>query len=133
MADEKLITAAQLRNTANRVDDEMDALDAKNADIAKRYDMNLAASGWALDGENAVYVYTYNIAGVTAEHRADAVLDDISAKLAAGFGMYPTTETVTNGVVFKSKKLPESNLTGQIYITESVAAAAAASVEQEGN
>ena len=134
MAEKNLITTSHMRSMAERVDDELETLDSKNADVTKRYSLTLAAVGWALDEENAVYVYTCAIPGITTEDRADAVLDCSSAQLAARFGMYPTTETVTGGVIFKSRKIPEGDLSGQLYITESMAAGAApASVEQEGN
>ena len=124
MANENLTKLSHLEMMGERVNEEMEKLDDKNADVPVRLDLILAAASWVLSDDGAVYVYTYPVTGITPNHRADAILDDASSWRAARFGVHPTTETVTGGVVFKSRTPPASDLTGQLYISESVAYAA---------
>ena len=135
MADENLTNVGHLKTLGNRVKNEMEKIDDKNADVPVRLDLTLAAANWVLSEDGATYVYTFPLAGITPSHRADAVLDWASASKAAGFGVCPTNETVTGGVVFKSKQIPDSDLAGQLYISESLPSSSVttASEEQEGN
>lgn len=134
MADDNLTNVGHLKTLGNRVEEEIQKIDEKNADVPVRLDLTLAAANWTLSSDGVTYVYTFPLAGITPSHRADAVLDCVSASKAAGFGVYPTTETVTGGVVFKSKKIPDSDLTGQLYISESLpdVSVTTTSEEQEG-
>lgn len=83
-----------------------------------RHTLSIPVSAWAAEGEgNEGYCCTVAVEGVTAQHRADVILDEASVQTAASAGMQPVTETVEGGVVLRSEKAPEDTLTGELYIT----------------
>lgn len=121
--------SSRLAAVLQEVGDCIENLDQNKAYIAVRKDFSLDAGKWTEDsaGAGAEYPYKYvlTLSGVTAEARADAVLDAGSALMAGVCGMSPVTETVLNGVVFRSRTIPTNALTGQLYLTQGAAAPAA--------
>lgn len=117
--------ASQLAAVLTEVGDCIETLDTSKAYIAVRKDFSLAADGWVEDTDEDSFEYAYKyvleVSGVTAEARADAVLDNLSATMAGEYGMAPVTETVENGVVFRCRTIPEDALSGQLYITQGAA------------
>lgn len=117
--------ASQLAAVLTEVGDCIETLDSSKAYIAVRKDFSLAADGWVEDMSEDSFEYAYKyvleVAGVTAEARADAVLDNNSATMAGEYGMSPVSETVENGVVFRCRTIPEDALSGQLYITQGAA------------
>ena len=119
--------ASQLAAVLTEVGDCIETLDSSKAYIAVRKDFSLSADGWVEntdDDEDSfefAYKYVLAVSGVTAEARADAVLDNNSATMAGIYGMSPVSETVENGVVFRCRTIPEEALSGQLYITQGAA------------
>lgn len=114
--------ASQLAAVLAEVGDCIETLDSKKAYIAVRKELSLTVDGWAAntseDAGEYPFAYTFPVTGLTAETRADAVLDSTSCTIAGICGMSPTTETVNGGVIFKIRTKPDSVLTGQLYITQ---------------
>lgn len=113
---------SQLAAVLSEVGDCIETLDSDKAYIAVRKELSLTVDGWAAntsdDAEVYPFAYTFPVTGLTAETRADAVLDSTSSAIAGLCGMSPTTETVNGGVIFKTRTKPNSVLTGQLYITQ---------------
>lgn len=111
--------ASQIAAVFSEVGDCIETLDSEKAYIAVRKEFSLATSDWKKESSgDFAYVYTLALSGISAETRADAVLDNASTELAGICGMAPTTETITDGVIFRSRTVPESAISGQLYITQ---------------
>lgn len=111
--------ASQIAAVFSEVGDCIETLDSEKAYIAVRKEFSLAVSGWTEETSGEFeYVYKLAVDGISTETRADAVLDNTSAVLAGISGMAPTTETVANRVVFRSRSIPEGAISGQLYITQ---------------
>lgn len=126
--------ASQLAAVLTEVGDCIETLDSSKAYIAVRKDFSLATDGWVedTDGDSDGYAYKYvfSVSGVTAEARVDAVLNSASATVAGEYGMAPVTESVENGVVFRCRTIPETALTGQLYITQGADETAAQTMKE---
>lgn len=119
MANEENITLGQLLDFAQKADERLDALEGNRA---KGQAVTLASGSWTNNSGDTKYPYQYRltVTGVTTASRADLVLDDASAALAASAGMSAATNTAANTVIFKSRTAPGSNLTGTLYVAKAV-------------
>lgn len=114
----------QLSSALQEVEGCLNKLDAAKADIAVRQEFVLAADSWTKNsGESTSgpwypYCCSLTVVGVTADFRIDAVLNAASADIATVCGLCPTTETADGVVIFRSRLVPEANISGQIYIMQ---------------
>lgn len=114
----------QLAGALQEVENCLNALDSVKANAAVRQEFALAADSWTENSDETVPVLGYPhcctlaVAGVTANSRIDAVLDTVSANIAAACGLCPTTETADGIVIFRSRMAPEASISGQIYIMQ---------------
>lgn len=112
--------ASQLTAVLSEVGECIDTLDSTKAYIDVKIDTTLAIASWVSDASVASHPYKYTLAlgGVTPDTRADLVLNTASAAAAGDCGMSPSCETISGGVVFRSKTVPAVALSGQLYITQ---------------
>lgn len=124
MTNDKLVTVGQHVDLAELVDKRLDDLEANSP---KGQSLTLAQSSWTNDSGDTNYPYQYNltVAGLTAESRADVVLDAASVAVASDCGVCAVCETAADTVIFKSRTAPTADLTGLIYITQTAAMSSA--------
>jgi len=109
---DKNVTLGQLQAFAERADQRLDALEEA---VPRSLPLALEPSRWtaAEDG----WQLTLPL-GVTAAHRADAVLDAASLTPAASARLLPVVETTEGAAVFRARRRPDSPLTGTIFVTK---------------
>ena len=81
--------------------------------------ITLKASQWTSGSGDLKYPYKYTLTanGITAESRADAILDRASTAAANKSGVCAVCETEDNAVIFTSRTAPTVDLSGTLYIS----------------
>lgn len=98
----------------------IEQLDSSKAYLSVRQEFTLQHENWVDDSVSSMnYPYKYDlpISGITPSAIADVVFDGDSIPKACYCGISSVSETGDGVVILRSKSIPESDLSGMIYIT----------------